>query len=63
VVAADGPTSASAEFTLPDTPEDVETWLKVSYTPRKYTEAWQKVLQVFRANFTHQYISLIVGRA
>jgi hypothetical protein len=61
VVAADGPTSVSAEVTLPDTPEDVETWLKVSYTPRKYIEAWQKVLQVFRADFTNQYISLIVG--
>jgi hypothetical protein len=54
-------TSVSAEMTLPDTPEDVETWLKVSYTPRKYIEAWQKVLQVFRADFPNQYISLIVG--
>jgi hypothetical protein len=61
VVAADGPTSVSAEMTLPDTPEDVETWLKVSYTPRKYIETWQKVLQVFRADFPNQYISLIVG--
>jgi hypothetical protein len=61
VVAADGPTSVSAEMTLPDTPEDVETWLKVSYTPRRYIEAWQKVLQVFRADFPNQYISLIVG--
>src|ERR1700733_11087056 len=61
VVAADGPTSVSAEMTLPDTPEDVETWLRVSYTPRKYIETWQKVLQVFSANFPNQYISLIVG--
>ncbi|MGA2428478.1 MAG: hypothetical protein ABSH13_08240 [Candidatus Acidiferrum sp.] len=61
VVAADGPTSVSAEMTLPDTPEDVKTWLKVSYTPRKYMEAWQKVLQVFSADFGNQYISLIVG--
>jgi hypothetical protein len=61
VVAADGPTSVSAEMTLPDTPEDVETWLKVSYTPRKYIETWQKVLQVFHADFTNQYICLIVG--
>jgi hypothetical protein len=61
VVAADGPTSVSAEMTLPDTPEDAETWLKVFYTPRRYIEAWQKVLQVFRADFPNQYISLIVG--
>jgi len=61
VVAADGPTSVSAELTLPDTPEDVKTWLKVSYTPRRYIKAWQKVLQVFAADFPNQYISLIVG--
>jgi hypothetical protein len=61
VVAADGPTSVSAELTLPDTPEDAKTWLKVSYTPRKYINAWQKVLQVFAAEFPNQYISLIVG--
>ena len=31
------------------------------YTPHKYIQAWQKVLQVFRTDFTNQYISLIVG--
>jgi hypothetical protein len=61
MVAVDGPTSVSAELTLPDTPEDAQTWLKVSYRPRKYIEAWQKVLQVFGADFPNQYISLIVG--
>src|ERR1700674_4816017 len=49
VVAADGPTSVSAEFTLPSTPEDVEKWRKLSYTPRRYIEAWQKVFQVYAA--------------
>jgi hypothetical protein len=61
VVAADGPTSVSAEFTLPSTPEDVRTWLKVSYTPRRLMEAWQKVFQVFAADFPNQYISLSTG--
>jgi hypothetical protein len=32
-----------------------------SPTPRKYINAWQKVLQVFAAEFPNQYISLIVG--
>jgi hypothetical protein len=61
VVAADGPTSVSAEFTLPSTPEDVQKWLKVSYTPRKYIEAWKKVLQVYAADFPNQYVSLSLG--
>ncbi len=41
VVAAAGPTSVSAEFTLPDTPEDVEKWRRAGYTPSKYIAAWQ----------------------
>jgi hypothetical protein len=61
VMAADGPTSVSAEFTLPSKPEDVEIWLKASYTPRKYLEAWQKVFQVFAADFPNQYVSLSMG--
>ncbi len=61
VIAADGPTSVSAEFTLPGKPEDVETWLRAGYTPRKYLEAWQKVFQVYAADFPNQYISLSLG--
>ena len=61
VIAVDGPTSVSAEFTLPSTPDDVETWLNVSYTPRKYIEAWQKVMRVFAADFPNQYVSLSLG--
>jgi hypothetical protein len=61
VVAADGPTSVSAEFTLPSTPKDVQTWLHDSYTPRKYIEAWQKVFQVYAADFPNQYVSLSLG--
>lgn len=30
-------------------------------TPRKYIEAWQKVLQVFAADFPNQYVSLSLG--
>ncbi|HXP85492.1 MAG TPA: hypothetical protein VN841_12270 [Bryobacteraceae bacterium] len=61
VIAADGPTSVSAEFTLPSTPEDVRIWRSVSYTPRKYLDAWQNVFQVFAADFPNQYISLSLG--
>ena len=61
VIAADGPTSVSAEYTLPSKPEDVETWLRADYTPRKYLEAWQKVFQVYAADFPNQYVSLSMG--
>ena len=60
-MAADGPTSVSAELTLPSKPEDIRIWLNVGYTPRKYIAAWEKVLQVYAADFPNQYISLSVG--
>jgi hypothetical protein len=61
VAAATGPTSVSAEFTLPMKPEDVEKWRGLGYTPRKYEEAWQKVFQVYAADFPNQYVSLSTG--
>jgi hypothetical protein len=60
-IAADGPTSVSAEFTLPSSPEDVRKWISLGYTPRKYLAAWQKVFQTFAATFPNQYVSLSVG--
>jgi hypothetical protein len=61
VIAADGPTSVSAEFTLPSTQEDTNLWLRDSYTPRKYIAAWHDVFQVYAADFPNQYISLSMG--
>jgi hypothetical protein len=61
VMAAGGPTSVSAEFTLPGTPEDISLWLKNSYTPRKYIEAWQQTLQAIASDFPNQYVSLSLG--
>jgi hypothetical protein len=61
VVAAAGPTSVSAEFTLPGTPEDIQKWRKAGYTPSKYIEAWRKVFQVYAAEFPNQYVSLSAG--
>ncbi len=58
VMAAAGPTSVSAEFTLPNNPQDHKKWLNDSYTPRKYMDAWQKVFQVYADYFPNQYISL-----
>lgn len=61
VVAAAGPTSVSAEFTLPHTPEELQKWRSVGYTPSKYIEAWQKVFRVYAADFPNQYVSLSLG--
>jgi hypothetical protein len=58
MIAADGPTSVSAEMTLPNKPQDHKKWLNDSYTPRKYLEAWRKVFQVYSAYFPNQYVSL-----
>ncbi len=61
VVAAAGPTSVSAEFSLPGKPKALKKWLKNSYTPRKYIGAWRKVFQVYAAEFPNQYVSLSMG--
>jgi hypothetical protein len=61
LVAATGPTSISDEFTLPNSPQDLKTWQNDSYTPSKWIGAWQKVLQVYAADFPNQYVSLSFG--
>ena len=61
VVAAAGPTSVSAEFTLPSKPNDVQMWRNVGYTPSKYEEAWQKVFHMYATDFPNQYVSLSLG--
>ncbi len=60
-VAAAGPTSVSAEFTLPGTPEDVQKWRSLGYTPSKYIAAWQEVFRAYAADFPNQYVSLSAG--
>jgi hypothetical protein len=61
VIAASGPTSVSAEYTLPGKPEDVRIWLSLGYTPSKYIAAWQKTLQFYAASFPNQYVSVSMG--
>ena len=61
VIAAAGPTSVSAEYTLPSRPEDVQIWLRAGYTPRRYLAAWQKTFPVYAADFPNQYVSVSMG--
>jgi hypothetical protein len=58
MVAADGPTSLSAEMSLPHAPEDLKKWEDNSYTPSKYVGAWREVFQVYAADFPNQCVSL-----
>lgn len=61
VMAADGPTSVSAEFTLPASRQDVDQWIGLSYTPQKYLEAWRRVFRTIGDDFPNQVISLSLG--
>lgn len=61
VIAATGPTSVSDEFTLPNSPQDLKTWQNDGYTPSRWLAAWQKVFQVYAADFPNQYVSLSFG--
>ena len=61
LLAADGPTSVSAEFTLPKRPVDLKKWQQDSYRPSKYIGAWKEVFQVYADDFPNQFISLSAG--
>ncbi|HXW62093.1 MAG TPA: hypothetical protein VEJ45_05805 [Candidatus Acidoferrales bacterium] len=61
VIAAAGPTSVSAEYTLPSNREDISTWLTAGYTPEKYAAAWEKTFRAYAADFPNQYISVSMG--
>jgi hypothetical protein len=61
VIAAAGPTSVSAEYSLPGKPEDIAVWLNANYTPRKYLAAWRKTFQAYAADFPNQFISVSMG--
>jgi len=58
LMAAAGPTSVSAEMSLPVGPTGVAKWLQHGYTPQKYLSAWERVFQAYAADFPNQCISL-----
>ena len=63
LVAADGPTSVSAEFSLPNTPRDVRRWQAAGYTSDRYEHAWATAFREIGADFPDQCISLSQGAA
>jgi hypothetical protein len=58
MIAANGPTSVSAEMTLPNHPQDHKKWLAHSYTVEKYLGAWREVLHFYDVTFPNQCVSL-----
>lgn len=61
VIAADGPTSVSAEFTLPNSPQDLKKWQNESYRPSRFLDAWRTVLDAYATDFPNQCVSLSLG--
>jgi hypothetical protein len=57
-IAADGPTSVTAEMSLPNEPADLCTWVKVGYTSDRLIGAWQQVLANYAQIFPRQSFSL-----
>ena len=58
MIAADGPTSVSAEMTLPNKHEDHKKWIAHHYTVAKYLGAWREVFQFYATCFPNQRVSL-----
>ena len=61
MIAADGPTSMTAESTLPRAPGDLPKWVAAGYTPKRYIEAWRQTLSTYATLFPAQYISWSTG--
>jgi hypothetical protein len=57
-VPAVGPTSISAEMSLPDTPEDVTQWISLGYTKDRYEAAWKQTLDIYMQTFPHKKVTL-----
>jgi hypothetical protein len=66
MIAAAGPTSVSAEMSLPRSADDpalsggshVSKWISLGYTPQLYEGAWRQVFAAYARMFPSQYISL-----
>jgi Beta-galactosidase len=57
-VAADGPTSVTAEMSLPNESTDLCTWIRVGYTSDRLMGAWKEVFAHCAQIFPRQYVSL-----
>jgi hypothetical protein len=57
-IAADGPTSVTAEMSLPNEDADLCAWIAAGYTSDRLIAAWQQVFDQYARIFPRQYFSL-----
>jgi hypothetical protein len=57
-IAADGPTSVTAEMSLPNEPADLCTWVKLGYSSDRLIGAWKQAFANYTQIFPRQYFSL-----
>ncbi len=57
-IAADGPTSVTAEMSLPNADSDLCHWIQLGYTSDRLIGAWRQVMAGFAQIFPHQFFSL-----
>lgn len=57
-IAADGPTSVTAEMSLPNEPADLCTWVNEGYTGDRLIGVWKQVFANYARIFPRQYFSL-----
>lgn len=58
MIGVGGPTSVSAEMSLPNTDNDLRTWISLGYTPSKYENAWKQTFTEYARLFPHQHFAL-----
>jgi hypothetical protein len=58
MVPVTGPTSISAEMSLPDGADALPTWQSVGYTPQKFIDAWQQADRAYAEAFPSSQIGL-----
>jgi len=57
-IAADGPTSVTAEMSLPNEDADLCAWIAAGYNSDRLIGAWQQVFDQYARIFPRQYFSL-----
>ena len=63
MIGSAGPTSVSAEMSLPESPEEISLWKKLGYTSEGYVAAWRQTFSAYSATFPHQHFSLALHPA
>lgn len=58
MIGASGPTSVSAEMSLPNSDQDIQYWISLGYTPSKYENAWKQTFAEYARIFPHQHFAL-----